>query len=248
MPRLLTGDSIFRKPTALDLYRIQTGTIGDTVTTAPIVGDGSEATVAVTASTNFTNGDPVFTIGDGGVELLKIGAPNLSMPVSYKPKIPQSTGARFVEAVKVPLGKPTDDGIQITPSKQLTEVFSAIDDVAVAFIDGPLSLQCTMPLLEYSGLNWQLMTGYADEETGAGSAADPYQYVIGKLNQTLQGTVVIRMSGLRHDGKFLQWDLLDARAEVSQGIDHNRQAPSKLVATMKFSRMILRQATAAFTN
>ena len=248
MPRQLDGTSIFRKLTSLSWIRIASGTIGDTVTNAAIVGDGSEATVGVAAITNFTSGDKVLVIGDGGVECLKIGTPNLTMPVSYKPKVPQSSGARFVEAVAVALGKIAEQGIQISPSKSLTEVISSVDDTPVAFIDGPVSLAIAAPLLEWSGLNWQLITGFADEETGAGSAADPYQYIVGKVNQTLQGTQVFRMEGLRHDGKFVQVDFLDARVEVSGSVDHNRQGPAVLPLSFRATKMIVRQATGAFTN
>lgn len=248
MPRQLDATSLFRKLTAVELIRIQTGTIGDTVTTAAIVGDGSEATVAVTAITNFTSGDPVLVIGDGGVEALKIGTPNTTMPVSYKPKLAQTAGARFVEATKVSLGKIGESGFSFTPAKPLTPILSAVDDGPIAFIDGTLDLQFSVPLLEYAGLNHQLITGYADSESGAGSNSDPYQVVIGAVNQTLQGSAVLRMTGIRHDGKYVQLDLLDCRVEPSAGIDHNRQAPAVLTLAGRATRYIVRQATAAFTN
>lgn len=248
MPRQLDATALFRKLTAVELIRIATGTIGDTVTTAPVVGDGSEATIAVSATTNFSANDQALIIGDGGIEAFKVGTPAAAMPVTYKPKLAQSTGARFVEATKVSLGKIGESGFSFTPSKPLTPILSAVDDGPIAFLDGVLDLQFSVPLLEWSGLNFQLITGYADSETGAGSAADPYQAVIGAVNQTLQTSAILRASGIRRDGKFVQIDLLDAVVEPSGGIDHNRQSPAVLTLAGRATRFIIRQATAAFTN
>lgn len=249
MPRQLDGTSLWRKLTAVELIRIQTGTIGDTTTTAAVTGSGAETTVAVTAITNFAAGDKALISGDGGVECVKVGAvPATAMPVSYAPKLAQSSGARFVEAVSVPLGKIGEAGLSFTPAKPLTPILSAVDDGPINFIDGTLDMSFAVPLLEYDGLNHQLITGYADAETGAGSAADPYQAVIGAVNQVLQGIQVVRFTGIRHDGKFLQIDALDVKVEPSQGIDHNRQGPAALVLAGRFTRYIVRRATAAFTN
>jgi hypothetical protein len=187
MPRLGTPTSYWRRLLSVDLYRLQTGTIGDTVTTAPVIGDGSETTIAVSAITNFTSGDPAGVIGDGGTELFKIGTPNATMPVTYKPKLPQSTGARFVEMVKVALGRPSEDGVQESVSRALQAFFSSVDDLPIGYLEQPLELSMGFSLVEYSGFNKQLAAGFADEETGAGTTGDPYQYVIGKLNQTVVG-------------------------------------------------------------
>lgn len=247
MPRLATPTSWFRKLLSVDLYKIATGTFGDTTTTAPVVGDGSEATIGITATTNFTSGDPAFVIGDGGTELFKCGTPNVSMPVTYKPKLPQSTGARFVEAVKVSLGRPSEDGVQLSPSRGLTSVISAVDDFPIGYIEQPIEIAMGFSLYEYSGLNLQLMAGYADEETGTGTTADPYQYVLGKLNQTLQGAQVVRVNGLRNDGLYVQIDMLDVKVEATGSIDHNRKAPAVIPMSFKATKLITRQATAAFT-
>lgn len=246
MPRQLDGTALFRKLLSLDLYKISTGTFGDTTTTAPVIGDGSETTIGVTATTNFTAADYAFCIGDGGTELFKIGTPAVSMPITYKPKIPQSTGARFVEATKVSLGKLGEGGVNITPSKSLTAINSSVDDFPINYLDGVLEVSFSVPLLEWSNVNWALITGYADDETGAGTTGDPYQTIIGKINQTLQGSQVFRLTGIRFDGKYGQIDLLDAHVEVSQGIEHNRQAPAVMVLAGKCTKLIARQATAAF--
>lgn len=249
MARTNVGSHAWRRHLSTDLYIIQPTAPGDTTVTPAVLGDGTETTLTVASAASFTVADPAFIIGDGGVELVKIGTPATSMPISYKPKLPQSAGARFVEALKVSLGKTSEDGFVITPTKSLTPVFSSVDDFAVFYIDSPIEIQCGFSLLEYAGKNMQLMLGYADEETGVGSAADPFQNVIGKLNQTLQGYAVIRHTGQLQDGKFVQIDMLDARFEASQGITHARKAPPpSLPISIKINRAIWREATTAFTN
>jgi hypothetical protein len=244
MPRQNDATELFRKLTAFDLFRIQSGTIGDTTTTAAILGDGTEATVGVTAITNFTNGDPVFISGDGGVELNAInGTVATAMPMRYKPKLAQAIGARFVEAVRVPLGKIAEGGVSISPSRSLTAIPSALDDFPIAYIEGPVEVTFSVPLLGYNIPNWQLLLGYAEAETGVGTSADPWQGVIGAVNQTLLGLQAFRLTGSRHDGKTVLVDLLDAKLETSGSIDHNRQAPSVLSVTGRVTKMIVRVYT-----
>ncbi len=247
MPRLATQTSFWRKLLSVDLYRLQIGTVGDTVTTAPVIGDGSETTIGITSATNFSSADPAFCIGDGGTELFKCGTPATTMPVTYKPKIPQSTGARFVEAAKIALGRPSEDGVQVSPSRALQAFFSSVDDFPIGYLEQPVEFSASFSLIEWSGLNWQLLLGYADEETGTGTTGDPYQYIMGKLNQTLVGPQVIRINGLRKDALYVQMDLLDVQVEAQGNIDHNRKTPAVLPMNFKATKVITRQATAAFT-
>jgi hypothetical protein len=248
MPRQNDGTELWRKHISTDLYTLQTGTIGDTTTTAPVLGDGTETTVGVTAITNFSLNDPAFIIGDGGVELVKCGVVATTMPVTFKPKIPQSTGARFVEARKIPLGKTSDAGISLSPSKQLTEIFSSVDDLPVAYVDGPLSLEATIPLLGYNNLNLALMGGFSqDTETGTGTTADPWSYSIHGASAVLS-TCVICFRGFRHDAKYVLVDMLDARFQANGSIDHNRNAPAIIPISIKARGLIARIATASFDH
>lgn len=248
MPRQNDGTELWRKHVSTDLYLIQTGTIGDTTTTAAVLGDGSETTVGVTAITSFTAADPAFIIGDGGVELVKIGTPATTMPVTFKPKIPQSAGARFVEARKLALGKTSDAGISLSPSKQLTEIFSSVDDLPVAYVDGPLSLDATIPLLGYNALNMALMGGFSqDTETGTGTTGDPWSYAIHGA-AAVMSTAVVCFRGFRHDAKYVLVDLLDARFQANGSIDHNRNSPAVIPVSIKARGLIMRIATASFDH
>lgn len=248
MPRQNDGTELWRKLLSVDLYTLQTGTIGDTTVTPAVLGDGTETTLTVAAITNFTVSDPAFIIGDGGVELVKIGTPNTTMPISFKPKIPQSAGARFVEARKIPLGKPSDAGVSISPSKQLTEIFSAVDDLPVAYVDGPLSLDIAVPLLGYNELNLALMGGFSqDLSTGAGTTADPTSYGIHGATAPLL-TAALTIRGYRHDNKYVLIDLLDARFQSNGSIDHNRQAPAVIPVSCKARGLVIRIANAVFDH
>ena len=242
MPRTNAAGELLKKTTILDLYRIATGTIGDTTTTAAVLGTGAETTVAVTATTNFTAADPCFIIGDGGLELTKIGTPATSMPVSPPPKIAQSSGARFVEAVKVNIGKFLQDSVSWTGTRSLTAIFEEIGDVKVQSISSPLEFAISFGLLGYNGPNLQFATGFAEAETGDGLAeATAYQSLVGGLNQTVQSEQVIRWQGLRYDAKKIQIDFLNAEVETNINAPLQKTAASSLQVTCKASQLIVRQ-------
>lgn len=240
MPRLLTDTSLFRRLTAIDLYRIASGTIGDTTTTGAT--SKGAAVVNITALTNFTAADPAFLIGDGGFELISsIGTPALAMPITnQKIEFAQGTGARFVEAVKVQLGRLAKDGLQITPSRSLTAIEAADKDLPVAYIESALEISASFGLLEFAGLNWQFIAGIVDQETGAGTAADPHQASLGDAVNVAMSNVALRATGLRHDGKNVQIDLLNCRFETSGAVQMNRSSEAILPCTAKFTQMIVR--------
>jgi hypothetical protein len=242
MPRTLAAGELLKKTTILDLYRIQTTTAGDTTTTAPVAGTGAETTVAVTSAANFSVNDPAFIIGDGGMELIKLGTPNVTMPVTPPPKIAQATGARFVEAVKVPLGKFLQDSVSWTATKSLTAVFEEIGDTPVVYIPGPLEFSIAFGLLGYNGPNLQFATGFTEAETGDGAAeATAYQSLIGGVGQAVQSEQVMRWQGLRHDAKKIQIDFLNAYVETAINAPLTKTAPSPLSVTCKCTQLIVRQ-------
>jgi hypothetical protein len=241
MSRLLTDNAIWRRLKSIDLYRIATGTIGDTTTTGPVAKGA--ATIPVTGIVNFTLADPAFLIGDGGFELISaIGTPNVTMPITnQKVHFPQSAGARFVEAVKVPLGRLARDGASISPARSLTSIEAADRDLPVAYIESALEISLGFGLLEYEGLNWQFIAGYEDSEIGTGTAADPFQAALGENDQVLMSNVALRLTGIRHDAKNIQVDCLDCKFETSGSVTHNRSGEAILPCTAKFTRMLIRR-------
>lgn len=242
MPRQNDATELFRQITAIDHYRIQSGTIFDQLTTGAVAAQAT--TVPVGATTNATNGDPVFLIGDGGFELNQIsGTVATAMPVLNKILFPQSTGARLVEAVKVSLGKIEKGGLSVSPSRSLTAIESATDELPVAFIESALEISATFGLLGFNPENWQLIMGFSEAVTGTGTSADKYQAGFGVPSQAKLSNFAFRGSGIRHDGKNFEIDFLNARIETSGQVQMNRQGEASLPASIKFTQMIFRYWT-----
>lgn len=239
MPRQNDGTELFRRLTAIDLFRIQTTAPGDTITTAAVTT--SVTTVSISATTNFTTSDNVAIIGDGGYELNQItGALSLTQTVKYRTLWAQSIGARFVEMAQVPLGKISEDGLTFNPSRDITEIFSAQDDAAIALIDGPLSLQGSFALHGFNPENLQLMLGFAEKTEGAGTAADPYYGVAGASSQSLLSLFAFRAYFLRHDGKTGHFDFLNCRISAQDQIQMARAGSAPVPIGVKFTQMVMR--------
>lgn len=242
MPRLNDGTQLFKSISTLDVYRLATATPGDTITTAAVSVGAS--TVSVSATTSFASLDPVFIIGDGGVELNEIGgAPALAMPVKYKTAFAQSTGARFVEALKTTLGYLSEEGASFSPSQSLSAILSANSATPLNYISGIAELSVSFGLLAFTGLNLQTMLGITEAETGTGVTADPYQYVVGGANIGTQGTQCFRLTGVLHSLQNFHMDFLNARVEVGGQVTMNRGAPAIYPVTIKFTSMVKRQWT-----
>lgn len=243
MPRQNDGTELIRKLTAIDLYRIQTGTIGDT-TTSGAVAKGA-ATVGVTAITNFTVTDPAFIIGDGGFELITaIGTPATTMPITnQKIEFAQSAGARFVEAVKVPLGKIESGGFSFNMNRSLTPIESAQDDSPIAYEEGVLELSGGFGLLGFNPENMQLVAGVVETITGAGTSADPYQGSLGSNVQVSLSNFAFRVAFLRNDGKTGHIDCLNARINASGGVSIGKGGNKSFQCGVTFTQAIMRYHT-----
>lgn len=240
MPRQNDGTELIRKLTAIDLYRVQSGTIGDTVTTGATLK--AAAVVAVTAITNFTAADPAFLIGDGGFELFTaIGTPNVSMPITnQKVEFAQAVGARFVEAVRVPLGKIEAGGFNFSLSRSLTAIESAQDDSPIGYEDGVLELSGGFGLLGFNPENLQLVAGVVESITGAGTSADPFQGALGGPANSTLANIALRVSFVRQDGKVGHIDCLNARINASGGVTIGKGGNKSYQCSASFTQAIKR--------
>lgn len=244
MARTNAAGELFRRVTNFFVTRIQTGTIGDTTTTAAVTGTGSETTTAVTAITNFTAADPCLIIGDGGVERVVIGTPNTTMPVTPPPRIPQSSGARFVEATDLNPGKLAPDSLQFGMSRSLTPVFEEIGDSPLVYIPGTIEFELSFGLLSINGLNLQLLAGYLEAETGAGSSITvPTSTILGLSGQTTDGAQVCAFRGVRHDAKNFQIELCNAYIEVAVQASFSKSSPTILNGKFRASAIKAMQWT-----
>lgn len=240
MPRQNDGGEIVRKLTFIDLYRVASGTIGDTVSTAPVVKGATS--IPISAITNFTVADPALFIGDGGMEIITaIGTPNATQTITNQViEFAQSTGARFVEAVRVALGKIEAGGFQYSMSRSQTAIESAQDDSPIAFEDGTLELSGGFGLLGFNPENFQLIAGLAESISGTGATATPWQAAIGAVNQTLLSNIAFRVGFLRQDGKTGHYDLLGARVSASGGVQVGKGGNKAYQCNINFTQSIKR--------
>lgn len=239
MPRLNSGQELFRKLDSLKVYRIQATTPGDTTLTSGVTAGATAVTIA--ATTNFATSDYAFILGSGGTELNRLStALNTVQVLTRRVGIAQDAGARFVEAVETDLGHIDEAGVVVSPTQTLTPVNSALSALPVQYITGVGEIGVTFNLLGFNVLNLHTIMGITESELGAGTAGDPYQgFVIGEQMGT-QGTQVFRATGTRYDGATVEVDFLDARIEVQGQISLVRNAPTVLPCAIKCTAMALR--------
>lgn len=206
MPRLNNNTELFKRITGVEMFLLQTGTIFDQVTAGSTAKGAS--TITVPASTNATNGDPLFIIGANFVEINQIsGTVALAMPIKYKTAALHPAGTRVVEARSLPLGRIEVNGFTITPSQSETTIEAADVDTPVQTIKGALEISYSFGLLGFNAQNLLNAFGYDDNETGAGTAGDPYQATIGDASATALSIVGFRVTGIRYDGQTILADL-----------------------------------------
>ena len=238
MPRLNNGLEVLKGISKVEMFSIVSTTPGDTVTTAVLAKLG--ASIGVLAITNFAAADPVFIIGDGGVELNAIGTPNATMPLKYKAALPQSAGARLVEAVARNLGHVTGAGVQYSASLQLTPIDAATSVTPIAYQRGAGELSASLALRGLNNLNIQTAHGIDEGESGAGTEADPYQIVVGGVDLGTHGIQCMRVHGYRFDGKLVIWDYLNITIEVQAQINKGGSTPAEIPLKVKMDTMVQR--------
>lgn len=214
MPR---NSDLFQYLDSVTKYVLVTATPGDTTTTEAIVGytAGTETTVDVVASTNFTAADPAFIIGTGGYELVTLGTPATTMPFTRPLLVPQATGAALREAVAIALGHIGPEGASWTPSSSLTAILAATARSAVSYFPNPAEIGFSIPLRYKDNLSLQASTGVPESETGSGVVATPWAAHAGQSNIATQTPHCYRLQGRTEAGRICQLDLLGARLAVN---------------------------------
>lgn len=240
MPRLNNASELFKFLDSVDVFRIATGTFGDTVTTSALAR--AAATVPVSAITNFSSLDPLFIVGDGGTELNSInGTPSgLNIVPLHPITIAQSSGARVVEAVRSALGHVAEDGATFGGSMSSTPINAATSRVALAYFAGPAELTWSFTLLGHNNQNLLAAFGATETETGAGTSADPHTALIDGLSVGTQGTQCFRLKGRRNDGKSVWVDLNDAIVDVNASVNMGASTPSGMALAGKCTSIIQR--------
>lgn len=227
MPR---NNDLFQYLNSVTKYVIASGTIGDTTTSEAIVGytAGTETTVDVVAATNFTAADPAMIIGTGGVELVTLGTPATTMPITRPLLVPQATGARMVEAVAIALGHIGPEGVTFGGSSSLTSIFASTARAAVSYFPAPAEMTFTIPLRYKTGLDIQAAFGVPESETGSGVSATPWAVHAGQSNIATQTIHCYRLQGVSEGGRTVQVDILGARLEISSTDNRGGSDPGVL--------------------
>jgi hypothetical protein len=239
MPRTNSGSELYQYLNKFYKFVIQSGTIGDTTTTAAtVVGTAS---VNVTASTNFTEGDFVMVDGSAGVEVMTLGTiATTPMPTTVPFLLASDSGARMVEAARIDMGHVAEGGIQFGGSQTLTEIKAATSRTAIAFFGESTTLTLTVPLLGYNNLNLLAVHGATESEDGAGTAADPYGAAISGDTVGTQGLHCYRAEGTLYDGRIVQIDFTQATVEINTNITIGAPNPDGMTLNAKVTSFIQR--------
>lgn len=218
-----------RKLTALTMFVPQTTTPFSQALAAATTQGASLFSVG--ASTNATSGDHVALSGPGGVELVQIGTPAASMPVTGK-KIfcvhPQ-TVTQAIEMLAIPLGKIAKGSAKITGSRPVNPFYSDVDDGAVGFLEGNEEYGAAFGLMEITGESFARLFGKTPVVIGAGTSGDPEQGMLGDPNAPAPPSLVcLRATGLYHGGRTFVVDFLDVRLEpqIDTPLDGRDAVPS----------------------
>jgi hypothetical protein len=237
MPRQNNGLEILKGISKVEAFSIVPSG-GDTVTEAAIALGA--ASVAVDDETDFTNGDPIFIIGDGGLELNKVGVPNATMPLGFKAAVAQGVGARMVEVVARNLGHVDENGVSYNASLQLTAIDAATSATPLAYMRGAGELSAQFNLRGFNNLNFQLAHGVDELEGGAGTSADPYQVSVGGTEIGTHGLICLRVTGYRFDLKTVTRDFLNCTMEVAVREQLGGRTPGVTPISVKFDRVVQR--------
>lgn len=213
----------YKNITAVSMFRIKNAG-ASTVTTAPVAKGDTQ--LAVDSVVGFADKDPLLISGDGGVELASVSGAPVAPDITtlYKLLLAQGVGAAVYLGEKVPLGYPTDSGIQFSGSLQQQAIMSAIADLPIGYIPGVAEISLNFSLLGFNVENLQLMFGQEESVIGVGTAADPYQGAVQGSLVGRAGLRVFRVEGNRADGKFFMVDFLNFIHEVSGNVQMARQA------------------------
>ena len=239
MPRRNNGLEVFSRVVSIEKYALATTAVGDQLTTAAAAAGGSAVTVG--AITGFAANDPVFLVGSGGFELNAVGTPAVNMPLLYKLAFAHAAGARLVEAQRLDLGHLDEGGVTFGGSVQLNPVNAATSRVPIAYVAGAGELTANFNLRGYNNLNLATIFGLDEAETGAGTAADPYQLGISGATIGAHGLQAYRVRGLLADGVTnVMLDFCGATVQVNANVQLGGGNGAALGMAIKYSNLIQR--------
>lgn len=239
MPRGNNGFEVFTRLTSMTKYILQATTPFDQNSNASAAAGAS--VISVPATTNATNGDPLFIVGSGGFELNAVnGAPATSMPLKYKLAFAQASGARVVEAAAIDLGHLDESGVTFGGSLELTPVNASTSTVPLAYIRGQGELTAQFNVRGFNNLNLQTVFGIDEGETGAGTSADPYQAGFSGSTIGTHGLQAYRLVGVLADARTAQLDFCGATVQVNASMQLGAGSGAALGVTIKYTNLVSR--------
>lgn len=242
MPRQNDAGEAIKRVTSLTMYRKHT-TPSETTCTNAVTGAGTETTAVVAAVGAFAANDPAFIYGDGGLDIVQVGAvPATTMPISPPPKIAQSAGARFIRALAVSMGKIAEGSITWTGSRSLQAIFEEVGDAPLVYIPGNVEFGIGFSLFGHNVQNILRLMGYEEAETGDGAAeATAFQGIAGLAGQALHTELVFGLQLLRHDAKKLRIMFLNSYVEAQINANPSKNSVAQLNGTAKCSAIKIQQ-------
>lgn len=241
MPRLNTGQELFKHLDSLSVFRVVSG--GGSTTAAAAITAGA-TTLNFGSTTNFAASDPIILSGASATELLTIGAavtPTTAVPLLRPAAAANPSGTAIYEAVETVLGHVQQGGVQLSGQAPLTAIFSAIRQSPLVYIRGYGELQASFGLLGFNIPNLMTAFGITEAEGGAGTSADPYRGFIGGSQIGTQGLQVFRATGTRFDGATIIADFCNAFVEPQGAISLARAAEAPIPVNMRFTDLFIRQ-------
>jgi hypothetical protein len=239
MPRLLTGQEVWKSLDTLQVFRQVSG--GGSTTAAAAITAGATA-VNFTSTATFTSGDPLFIVGASGTELNAITAttPTTAVPLLYPAAMANPSGSQLLEAVATTLGHVQQGGLVVSPQSPLVPIFSALGHLPVTYIRGYGELSAQFGLLGFNNLNWQSAFGMTESDDGVGTIANPYRAAITGGAVGTQGIQCLRATGTRQDGSTVIVDLNNCFFAPAGGVNLARGVETALAIEVRFQSAVIR--------
>lgn len=243
MPWTLTTNELIRQIQKINMFILETTSpFSTTIATNPVVKEDPDLTVA--AITGIGDGEYAIVNGTGGPEIVEVsGAPAGNTVTLRQPVLrAQAIGATVKQARKIDLGYIESAGIQPGFNRQVTPVEAANAETALVFVEGPLQISLAFNMLTFNLPQILASQGLTQDESGAGTAADPYAIIIGP-ESTKEAVLAFRGEALLHDGQVLELDFLDARMQSSGNLSIGRTNPTTIPFSLQCSAMLGRMWT-----
>lgn len=241
MPRTGNELELYQYLNSATKYVEQAGTHGDTTTAAQTTAGGT-AGVNVTATTNFTNGDPCLLSGSAGQELVSINGTVATTPLPLTQiALVHPAGTRLVEAQAISLGHLDETGLTFGGRVTAQLIRAATSRLPLTTLPEPGEFTFRFALLGWNNLNLQAAFGVPEAELGAGSAANPYLVAITGGNIGTQSALqVFRFAGVGKGAQNIQIDLCGAQVQVDVNAQVGTANPPVLTMSGNYTAIIQR--------